>query len=97
VNTEDDTATKKHEEGKTTFTLKMAKYLSTSGIGDYLDGINVLLSFLLTILHLIDCAFWNQGGTQDVGESQAFITVNSKYYSRYQNSFVTYTSCWTSA
>ncbi|CAD8066859.1 unnamed protein product [Paramecium sonneborni] len=75
VNSEDDATTKKHEEGKTTFTLRMAKYLSTSGIGDYLDGINVLLSFLLTILHLIDCSFWVQGGTYDVGEAQAFITM----------------------
>ncbi|CAK75823.1 unnamed protein product (macronuclear) [Paramecium tetraurelia] len=75
VNSEDDTTTKKHEEGKTTFTLKMAKYLSTSGIGDYLDGINVLLSFLLTVLHLIDCSFWDQGGNQDVGEGQAIITI----------------------
>ena len=47
----------------------MAKYLSTSGIGDYLDGINVLLSFLLTVLHLIDCSFWVQGGTYDVPEA----------------------------
>ncbi|CAD8152800.1 unnamed protein product [Paramecium pentaurelia] len=75
VNSEDDATTKKHEEGKTTFTLKMAKYLSTSGIGDYLDGINVLLSFLLTVLHLIDCSFWVQGGNQDVGEGQAIITI----------------------
>lgn len=59
MNSEDDATTKKHEEGKTSFTLRLAKYLSTSGIGDWLDLINVLLSFLLTILHLIDCSFWD--------------------------------------
>lgn len=37
----------------------MAKNLSTSGIGDYLDGINVILSFFITVLHLVDCSFWD--------------------------------------
>lgn len=58
VNSEDDATTKKHEEGKITFTLKLAKYLSTSGIGDYLDCINVFLSLLLPVIHLIDCSSW---------------------------------------
>lgn len=55
---EDEPSVKKHEEGKTSFSLKMAKYLSTSGIGDLLDFVNVVLCFLLTFLHLIDASFW---------------------------------------
>lgn len=58
VSTEDEPSAKKHEEGKTSFALKMAKYLSTSGIGDLLDFINVILCFLITLLHLVDSSFW---------------------------------------
>ena len=61
VNTEDEDGIKKHEEGKASISLKLAKYLSSSGLGDITDLINVFLCLLFTIVHCIDTYYWSSG------------------------------------
>ena len=46
------------EEGETSFSHKVAKYLATSGLGDLLTVINVVLSVIMTVIHAIDTYFY---------------------------------------
>ena len=58
INTEDEDGIKK-EEGKSSMALKIAKYLISSGLGDIIDIMNVIFSFLFTIVHCIDTYSWS--------------------------------------
>ena len=49
---------KKHEEGDRPFSLKLSKYLTASGIGDFLELTNVILSLIIVVLHFIDTYYW---------------------------------------
>lgn len=46
------------EEGKTSFSHRLTKYFSTSGIGDALDVINVFCSIFMTLCHAVSTYFW---------------------------------------
>lgn len=49
-----DEGSPRTKKGKRSFAFKLVKYLSLSKLGDIIDGINILFSFSMLLIHIID-------------------------------------------
>lgn len=49
-----DEGMQRNKSGKRSFAFKLVKYLSISKLGDIIDGVNILFSFSMLLIHIID-------------------------------------------
>jgi hypothetical protein len=54
IEAEEENVLNRHEEGKSSFSYKLSKYIKINHIDDYLNYVNVVFSFLMAVLHCID-------------------------------------------
>jgi hypothetical protein len=54
IEAEEENVMNRHEEGKSSFSYRLSKYIKFTHLDDYLHYINFVLSILMAILHCVD-------------------------------------------